>query len=105
MQVETIALASATPGLRHYDVISMIGSSSSGKSSFLRCLNLLEQPHAGRIVVAGEVLQPVPDRAGAPKARDPAALQRLRTRVTMARALVMEAQLMLFDEPTSALDP
>ncbi len=29
------------------DVISMIGSSGSGKSTFLRCLNLLEQPHAG----------------------------------------------------------
>ena len=30
------------------DVISIIGSSGSGKSTFLRCINLLEQPHAGR---------------------------------------------------------
>ncbi|MFY7857866.1 MAG: ATP-binding cassette domain-containing protein, partial [Rubrivivax sp.] len=29
---------------RRGDVISMIGSSGSGKSTFLRCLNLLEQP-------------------------------------------------------------
>ena len=34
---------------RKGDVISMIGSSGSGKSTFLRCLNLLEQPNAGRI--------------------------------------------------------
>ena len=28
------------------DVISIIGSSGSGKSTFLRCINLLEQPHS-----------------------------------------------------------
>ena len=38
------------------DVISMIGASGSGKSTFLRCLNLLEQPHGGRIAVDGETL-------------------------------------------------
>jgi ABC-type histidine transport system ATPase subunit len=65
------------------DVISMIGSSGSGKSTFLRCLNLLEQPDAGRIAVAGEALALVPDRDGTLKARDPAQLQRLRTRVAM----------------------
>jgi len=68
---------------RQGDVISMIGSSGSGKSTFLRCLNLLEQPDAGRIVVDGEVLDLVPDKTGALKARDPAQLQRLRTRVAM----------------------
>ena len=31
------------------DVISIIGSSGSGKSTFLRCINLLEKPHEGRI--------------------------------------------------------
>jgi arginine/ornithine transport system ATP-binding protein len=31
------------------DVITLIGSSGSGKSTFLRCLNLLEQPHQGRL--------------------------------------------------------
>ncbi len=68
---------------RQGDVISMIGSSGSGKSTFLRCLNLLEQPHAGRIVLDGEELALVPDRSGALKARDPAQLQRLRSRVAM----------------------
>ncbi len=69
----------ARPG----DVISMIGSSGSGKSTFLRCLNLLEQPNAGRIVLAGEELQLVPGEGGALRARDPAQLQRLRTRLAM----------------------
>ena len=68
---------------RQGDVISMIGSSGSGKSTFLRCLNLLEAPNAGRIVVAGDELRLVPDRGGALKAADPAQLQRLRTQVSM----------------------
>ena len=68
---------------RQGDVISMIGSSGSGKSTFLRCLNLLELPNAGRITVAGEELALVPDKSGALKARDVAQLQRLRSRVAM----------------------
>ena len=39
------------------DVISIIGSSGSGKSTFLRCINLLEQPNAGQIPVNGEQLR------------------------------------------------
>jgi arginine/ornithine transport system ATP-binding protein len=65
------------------DVIAMIGSSGSGKSTFLRCLNLLEAPDAGRIVVAGEELALAPSSAGPLRPRDPAQLQRLRTRVAM----------------------
>ncbi|HEY8566863.1 MAG TPA: ATP-binding cassette domain-containing protein [Beijerinckiaceae bacterium] len=65
------------------DVISMIGSSGSGKSTFLRCLNLLEKPNAGRIAVAGEELRLVPDRHGELQAADPDALRRLRSRVAM----------------------
>ncbi len=36
------------------DVISIIGSSGSGKSTFLRCINFLETPDRGRIAVNGE---------------------------------------------------
>ncbi len=68
---------------RQGDVISMIGSSGSGKSTFLRCLNLLEQPDAGRIVVDGDELALVPDPRGGLKAASPAQLQRLRSRVAM----------------------
>ncbi|MBB4170683.1 ATP-binding cassette domain-containing protein [Rhizobium sp. BK538] len=39
---------------RQGDVISIIGSSGSGKSTFLRCINLLDVPDRGRIIVNGE---------------------------------------------------
>ncbi len=65
------------------DVISMIGASGSGKSTFLRCLNLLERPNAGRIVVAGEELVLKADRNGEMQAADAAQLRRLRARVSM----------------------
>src|SRR5947208_4232335 len=41
---------------RDGDVISIIGSSGSGKSTFLRCINLLETPDEGEITVAGETI-------------------------------------------------
>lgn len=36
------------------DVVSIIGASGSGKSTFLRCLNFLETPDGGRIKIGGE---------------------------------------------------
>ncbi|MEZ5932605.1 MAG: ATP-binding cassette domain-containing protein [Alphaproteobacteria bacterium] len=36
------------------DVLSIIGASGSGKSTFLRCLNFLETPDRGRIRIGGE---------------------------------------------------
>ena len=42
--------------LERGDVLSMIGSSGSGKTTLLRCLNFLETPDAGRILVNGETL-------------------------------------------------
>ena len=35
------------------EVVVLIGRSGSGKSTFLRCLNFLEQPSAGAIAIAG----------------------------------------------------
>ena len=61
----------------------MIGSSGSGKSTFLRCLNLLEQPNAGRIVLDGEELALVLDKTGALKVSSQYQLQRLRRNVSM----------------------
>jgi polar amino acid transport system ATP-binding protein len=37
-----------------HEVVCLIGASGSGKSTFLRCVNLLEPVDEGRIVVAGE---------------------------------------------------
>ena len=65
------------------DVISIIGSSGSGKSTLLRCINLLEKPQQGRIVVAGEALRLKPDARGDLQAADPKQLQRLRAKLAM----------------------
>ena len=65
------------------DVISIIGSSGSGKSTFLRCINLLEQPNAGHIVLNGEPLKLVANKLGGLKAAEPAQLQRMRSQLSM----------------------
>lgn len=38
------------------DVIAVIGPSGTGKSTLLRCINLLEEPTSGEIIVDGEVI-------------------------------------------------
>jgi arginine/ornithine transport system ATP-binding protein len=65
------------------DVISIIGSSGSGKSTFLRCMNLLDKPNAGRIIVAGEELKLVPDKNGELVATEVKQLQHIRTKLAM----------------------
>jgi arginine/ornithine transport system ATP-binding protein len=65
------------------DVISMIGSSGSGKSTFLRCLNFLEHPHSGRIILDGEELLLVTDKTGDLKVSKPEQLRKLRSEVSM----------------------
>jgi histidine transport system ATP-binding protein len=66
------------------DVISIIGSSGSGKSTMLRCINFLEQPNAGRIFVDGEqVLTQADPRTGALRVNDRQQLQRIRTKLAM----------------------
>ncbi|WP_338860102.1 ABC transporter ATP-binding protein [Mycetohabitans rhizoxinica] len=65
------------------DVISIIGSSGSGKSTFLRCVNFLEQPNAGRIYVDSVEVKTAPDRNGNLKVIDTRQLQRVRTKLAM----------------------
>ena len=65
------------------DVISIIGSSGSGKSTFLRCINLLERPNSGSISVAGEALSLSPGTDGLLHATHLRQLERLRTRLGM----------------------
>jgi histidine transport system ATP-binding protein len=64
------------------DVISLIGASGSGKSTFLRCINFLEQPNDGAMSLDGQPIRMVQD-AGGLRVADPQELQRLRTRLAM----------------------
>ncbi len=38
------------------EVVAIIGPSGGGKSTFLRCLNMLEEPTGGQVIFEGEVL-------------------------------------------------
>jgi len=61
------------------DVVAIIGGSGSGKSTLLRCINFLETPSAGRIVIGGEPVAMRPD--GSPANRRQ--LERLRQSLGM----------------------
>ncbi|AMX97210.1 amino acid transporter [Mesorhizobium ciceri] len=65
------------------EVISMIGSSGSGKSTFLRCINLLEQPDGGKVAIDGEVIKMKPLSSGRLGPADMAQVERIRARVGM----------------------
>ena len=62
------------------DVIAVIGGSGSGKSTMLRCINFLETPSAGRIVIAGEEVRQRPDGGGAADRRQ---IERIRRSLGM----------------------
>ncbi|HEX8588244.1 ABC transporter ATP-binding protein [Pseudomonas sp.] len=64
------------------DVICLIGASGSGKSTFLRCINFLEQPNDGAMSLDGQQVRMVSDTGGM-RVADPAELQRIRTRLAM----------------------
>lgn len=53
---ETEVLKGISFDLRKGEVLSVIGPSGGGKSTLLRCLNFLETPESGSIVVNGETL-------------------------------------------------
>lgn len=63
------------------DVISILGSSGSGKSTLLRCINLLENPNQGRILIGNEELMLKPAKSGELQASDVKQLESLRARV------------------------
>ncbi|MCR9423404.1 MULTISPECIES: ABC transporter ATP-binding protein [unclassified Vibrio] len=68
---------------RKGDVISIIGSSGSGKSTFLRCINLLETPTSGDIWVNGELIQMKKNRQGEASPVSEKQVQRIRSRLAM----------------------
>src|SRR6476659_6965151 len=65
------------------DVIAILGASGSGKSTFLRCINLLETPNQGRIVVSGEEIRLKPGKHGSLQPEDPKQLARIRSKLAM----------------------
>jgi arginine/ornithine transport system ATP-binding protein len=97
------------------DVISIIGSSGSGKSTFLRCINLLERPHEGEIALNGQQLLLKRASDGMLDAAEPAQLQAMRAQIGMvfqhfnlwahmtALQNVMEAPLYVRKEPRAVV--
>ncbi|WP_168878958.1 ABC transporter ATP-binding protein [Rhizobium sp. P28RR-XV] len=63
---------------RQGDVIAIIGSSGSGKSTLLRCINLLEMPDRGRIVVNGEEIALKQARQGRTQPKSWRQIERIR---------------------------
>ena len=53
---ENAVLKGVSVDINKGDVVCVIGASGSGKSTFLRCLNMLESPTSGRILFDGEDL-------------------------------------------------
>ncbi|WP_417726315.1 ABC transporter ATP-binding protein [Roseovarius sp.] len=61
------------------DVVAIIGGSGSGKSTMLRCINFLETPTSGRIVVNGEEIAMRADGSPADRRQ----IERIRTKLGM----------------------
>ena len=68
---------------RDGDVISILGASGSGKSTFLRCINLLETPDAGTVTVAGETIAMRKRRDGKAEPGDWRQVDRIRSQLGM----------------------
>jgi octopine/nopaline transport system ATP-binding protein len=65
------------------DVISILGSSGSGKSTFLRCINLLETPDSGEVRVDGELIRMKRGRDGHQMPADTRQVERMRADLAM----------------------
>ncbi len=65
------------------DVISILGASGSGKSTLLRCINLLEIPEQGEVVVNGETIGLRARSDGRREPVDRTQVDRIRTQLAM----------------------
>jgi ABC-type histidine transport system ATPase subunit len=68
---------------REHNVISILGASGSGKSTFLRCINLLEMPTSGRIHLHGDHIEIVKDSRGNSRPKSMRQVEHMRTKLGM----------------------
>ena len=64
------------------DVVAILGASGSGKSTFLRCINLLETPSDGKVWLKGEEMR-MTDRRGIRRPADLKQVERMRAKLAM----------------------
>ncbi len=64
------------------EVVAIIGSSGSGKSTLLRCINMLEVPEQGRVIIAGEEIR-LTGRATRRRPADETQIRRVRSALGM----------------------
>jgi octopine/nopaline transport system ATP-binding protein len=65
------------------EVVSILGASGSGKSTMLRCINMLEVPTSGTVAVGGETIALTTNRRGETLPADRKQVDRIRSRVAM----------------------
>jgi ABC-type histidine transport system ATPase subunit len=66
-----------------HEVVSILGSSGSGKSTFLRCINLLETPESGKVYVQGELIRMRAKRGDRIVPEDLKQVERIRSQLAM----------------------